>query len=423
MEFLSKKSCIIIVKFAKNIIMTANNEKRIIPNLNYPIAFLSILILIIYFLSLFDIQKGNNLVVSSLIWSVLSSGFIGANIFCNSKKTASLTCGILCLNLFYYFICGEAFSLFFTVVACVLLSKICNDYSFENVFYISVGVCVLLGVIFGLLYEPGLNITRFLANAVNGNSFVFAIINDAYSLLFGSAFSDLFYIKDYAGALMIDNKLVSGVTEIFKADKENPASCIAVYMTGRYFANVFLSIGIFVSLYSRVKDKYMFSFITALLLCLISGNNLAFGIFLVFYNPFIYIGYLLCIALDNFLCSIVDIRIGYEVSPSLFEMIKYIDKPMYFLLIGVLSSVLMYFVSCFVLAKYDLDNHRILPKSVRTILKYLGGEENISSIDNGLVYVKNPNLIDILMLDCLIKENAVTLNTEDYDLIKKHCDL
>ena len=79
MEFLSKKSCIIIVKFAKNIIMTANNEKRIIPNLNYPIAFLSILIFIIYFLSLFDIQKGNSLVVSSLIWSVLSSGFIGAN--------------------------------------------------------------------------------------------------------------------------------------------------------------------------------------------------------------------------------------------------------------------------------------------------------------------------------------------------------
>ena len=54
---------------------------------------------------------------------------------------------------------------------------------------------------------------------------------------------------------------------------------------------------------------------------------------------------------------------------------------------------------------------------------YLGGEENISGYENGIVYVKNPNLIDVLMLDCLIKENAVTLNTEDYDLIKKYYDL
>ena len=130
----------------------------------------------------------------------------------------------------------------------------------------------------------------------------------------------------------------------------------------------------------------------------------------------------MCLGIDSFVCSLIDIRVGYETSASLFEMIKYIDKPIYFLLIGALSSILMYFAAVLVLSKYDLENHRILPKSVRQLTKYLGGEENISSIDNGLVYVKNPNLIDILMLDCLIKENAVTLNTEDYDLIKKYYD-
>ena len=403
--------------------MTANNENRIIPNLNYPIGFFSILIFIIFFLSLFDVQKGDSLVVLSIIWSVLSSGFIGANVFCNSKKTISLTCGILCLNGFYYFMCDEAFSLFLSVIAAILLSKFCRDYSFENVFYISVGVCVTLGVIFGLLYDPCLNITRFLAKASQGNSFVFAIINDAYSLLFGNAFSDLFYIKDYAGALMIDNKLYSGVIEIFKADKENPASGTALYMTGRYFANIFLSIGLFTALFSRARDKYLFSFISAFVLCLIVGNNLAFCLFLIFYNPFIYLAYLMCLGIDSFVCSLIDIRVGYETSASLFEMIKYIDKPIYFLLIGALSSILMYFAAVLVLSKYDLENHRILPKSVRQLTKYLGGEENISGYENGIVYVKNPNLIDVLMLDCLIKENAVTLNTEDYDLIKKYYDL
>lgn len=403
--------------------MTVNNDKRIISKLNFPIGFFSILIFVVYILSLFNVQKGDSVVVISLIWSVLVGGFIGAYTFGNSKKTASFTCGVFCLNVLYFLVCGEGFSLFITAVLAVLVSKFCKDYSFDNVFYISVGVFVSLGIVLGFLYEPSLNLTRFLASAVSGNSFVFSIINDAYSLLFGNAFSDLFYIKDYAGALMIDNQLFSGVTEIFKADKDNPASCVAVYMTGRYFANIFLSVGLFVALYSKVRDKYLFSFALSVLLSIVAGNNLALGIFLVFFNPFIYIAYLICIGIDSLICSLVDIRVGYETSASLFEMIKYIDKTIYFLLIGILSSVLMYFAVMLVLSKYDLDNHRILPKSIRKLTKYLGGEENIVGIENGLVYVKNPNLIDILMLDCLIKENAVTLNTEDYDLIKKYYDL
>ena len=122
----------------------------------------------------------------------------------------------------------------------------------------------------------------------------------------------------------------------------------------------------------------------------------------------------MCLGIDSFVCSLIDIRVGFETSASLFEMIKYIDKPIYFLLIGALSSVLMYFAAVLVLSKYDLENHRILPKSVRQLTKYLGGEENISSIDNGLVYVKNPNLIDIL-----IKKNLpyITIKNEKLNLI------
>lgn len=403
--------------------MTANNDKRIITRLNYPIGFLSILIFVVFLLSLFNLQKGNSIVVISLIWSVLSGGFVGAYTFGNSKMTASFTCGVLCLNVFYYLLCNEGLSLFITAVIAILLSKFCREYSFENVFYISVSACVSLGIVLGLLYEPSLYLTRALAKAVQGNSLVFSIVNDVYSLLFGNAFSDLFYFKDYAGALMIDNKLVSGVIEIFKADKENPASCISVYMTHRYFANIFLCIGLFVGLFSKVRDKYLLSFVLSVLLSIIAGNNLTVDLFLLFYNPFIFIAYLICIGIDSLICSVVDIRVGYETSAGLFEMIKYIDKPVYFILIGILSSILMYFAVMLVLSKYDLDTHKLLPKSVRKIVKYLGGEKNIVGIENGLVYVKNPNLIDILMLDCLIKENAVTLNTEDYDLIKENYDL
>ena len=80
----------------------------------------------------------------------------------------------------------------------------------------------------------------------------------------------------------------------------------------------------------------------------------------------------------------------------------------------------MYFVVEIVLSKFDMDNQKYYPKDVRALVKALGGERNIENLENGVLTVRNPNLIDILKVDCEIHQNTVTLIDNDYNLLKEY---
>ena len=318
---------------------TIKNEQRIINTLNFPIAFCGVIYAALFIISLFNLSYKNTII--PMVWSTLVGGFMSSGLLLNSKKTAGFTAGFTLMGLVYYAVSGSTMGFLFTVGMAYLLLLVCKSFEYDKIFYSSALISVVIGLFLGLVYEPALKLVAVLAESVENNSFVFGIVDDVYSLLFSDDLRELFYYKDYGGALIIDNKLFSGALNIFLYTKNEPASFVAKFLTGRYFSNIFLPVGVFLALFSRVRDKYQISFCSSVLISILLGNNVFLSLFLSLYNPFIYFAYLFCIGIDYILCSIIDIRVGFSVSANVFEMIRFIDKPVYFILIGLLSSVLM----------------------------------------------------------------------------------
>ena len=118
--------------------------------------------------------------------------------------------------------------------------------------------------------------------------------------------------------------------------------------------------------------------------------------------------------------SFLDLRLGYLENGSLIELFKYSNNMLYFIIAGTVLAALTYFLFRIVITKYDFESKMILPRVTNKLVKALGGDENIIKVENGSVIVSNPNLIDVLKVDCEIHENTVTLYYDDYLLLKEY---
>ena len=67
-----------------------------------------------------------------------------------------------------------------------------------------------------------------------------------------------------------------------------------------------------------------------------------------------------------------------------------------------------------------MDNQKYYPREVKALVKALGGERNIVSLDGEVLTVRNPNLIDIIKVDCDIHQDKVTLIEKDYEILKDY---
>ena len=86
---------------------------------------------------------------------------------------------------------------------------------------------------------------------------------------------------------------------------------------------------------------------------------------------------------------------------------------LYFIIAGTVLAALTYFLFRIVITKYDFESKMILPRVTNKLV-------NIIKVENGSVIVSNPNLIDVLKVDCEIHENTVTLYYDDYLLLKEY---
>ena len=126
------------------------------------------------------------------------------------------------------------------------------------------------------------------------------------------------------------------------------------------------------------------------------------------------------IFVSYFTTILARLGIGYTNYGSIVELIMYGNKWIYFAVIGIVVAILSYYLSKLVLSRFDFENMRHFPREVKKLIKALGGEENIQCINHGRLYVDNPNLIDILSIDCEIHENEITLIKDDFDLLQDY---
>ena len=266
----------------------------------------------------------------------------------------------------------------------------------------------------GFSYDYGYTLVKSLAEFLAQKGALFGAVNSFYELAVSHTLSDFVYNTSFSGATVDMNGIQSGIKNIFTGRG------VAQLLSGKYLVNISLTFGVFAAMFKRLNPAQLSAFIPASALALIFGDTRMFCLFIIIYNPVLYVGYLFCVFICYLMPSLLDIRIGFKDNGSLFELFKYGEKWGYFIACALVLGVLAYFVSRLVFSRFYIMNGRYLPKHIKALVTALGGEDNLLKIDGDTLLVKNPNLIDILKIDCEIRQNAVSLYKDELELIKEY---
>ena len=314
--------------------------------------------------------------------------------------------------------CGVHISLIFGVLFSLLFAYIFTKNALYQGFYLCALISIIASLATGLLYENLYSLLKLLCFSLKGRGALFGAVDNIYSLLFSNNLEQLFFHKDYSGTAFSGGRIVSGVMDIYLAQGFAGINA-SRYLAGKFFVNIFISASIFALIYPRLERSGKNALFMSFLLSFVFGDIRLFSLFLLIYNPLMYLGFLILTIISYLSAYLLNIRMVYFKEGSIFEMIKYMDKPAYFFAAGFVIAVLCYFLQLLILSKFDFQSRRILPADVKKIVSALGGDDNIQKISGNEVLLKNSNLINILKLECDIKGNSAFLNYEDLALLKR----
>lgn len=392
--------------------------------LSYPFIFAGVFLFITNALNLFSIDAFETVYAFSknnieLIFAICAVFFV-CSFNMNSKKAITCSVCYLISDLVFYSLSNEHYSLLFSVIIAFLLSSVADKLEVIYLYLILLFIGVSLGVALGVSYEYLFSALRRFCGFVGNKAILFGVFNNFYSIAFSDNFEELIFTKDYSLSAVIDDNIVAGIKNIFIANPDNAPFEVAQYLSGKYLVNIFVVLGITVALYSRLSGMELLSFLLLSALSIVFGDIKLFSLFILIFNPVIYLSFLGMTFVSYLVCSLLDLRIGYADNGSVFELFRYGNNWIYFLLSGLVIAVMSYFLTQIVISKFDIQKRKILPREVRRIINSLGGEKNIVKIKEDSIIVKNPNLINVLNLDCDINENEVVLHYGELDLIKQY---
>ena len=354
----------------------------------------------------------------SALFAASSGALITYYVCQNSKKAIAASFCVLLFDFILFSLTEVHISFIFSVILSLLFSSVFEKSNVISAFFICALISITTSLLLGFLYEYLFELLKAFCSDLKGKGALFGTVNNFYSIMFSNNFEELFYHKEYSGAAYINGNVISGVMDIFTA-QEVAGISVSKYLSGKYFVNIFLSIGLFITLYARLDSITKGAFASAFILSVIFGDARLLALFILIYNPAMYLGYLLLIMISYLVAYLLDIRLVYFKNGSLFELFTFGEKYAYFFLSGIVLIALTYFLESIILSKFDFQSRKIIPREVKQIVNALGGEGNIERIKGEKLFVKNANLIDILRLDCDIKENLVLLNYDDLELLKK----
>ena len=395
-----------------------------LPFYLFPAFFFCAVTLIINTLSLIPSKQMNALYEG--IYSEITALFAFAACvmivwFCckNTKKAVAAGFCILLFDAVLYTLCSVHISFLFSIILSLVFLFFFEKYSLISAFGICFIISLTIALGLGLSYDLLFSLLKTLCSSLKGKGALFGAVNNAYSLMFSDNLSKLFYHMDYSGTAYVNSEIITGVVDIFTA-QQVPGVNVSKYLSGKYFVNIFVSAGLFGLLYQKLEKEQKTAFLICFALAVLFGDVRLFALFILVYNPLLYFGYLLLIFVSYLTAYFLDIRIVFYKSGSLFELFKYIEKPVYFIITGLVITVLTYFIERIILSRFDFQKKKYLPSDVKKLINALGGDRNIEKITGETLYVKNPNLINILSVDCEIKGNAVNLYKDDLELIKEY---
>lgn len=392
--------------------------------LAYPFIFLSLFLIVVNIIEFLPVAPLHDVYLLSQNNLEFFFGFLCVYFVCyyNHAGKRAITasfCYVLGDSVLFA-LSGEHFSLVFSVIIAFVFSAIIKNTDILYSFILLMLISVIFALVIGLSYDYLISWLRAFCGFMKNKELLFGVINNAYSIFFSDSFGEMFYSKDYSASTVVNNQIVAGVKEIFIADSSNPIDDVKVFLTGKYFVNIFVSIGALISLYSKTYGKKHFAFALLCAISVLFGDIKLLSLFLLLFNPIIYLAYLFMVFVSYLLPMLLDIKIGFYNNGSVIELFKYGQKWFFFFITGFVIAVMTYFLFQIVISKFDIEKKKLLPKEVKKIVVALGGEKNIERIKMDKLYVKNPNLIDVLKLDCDINGNEITLHYGDLELIKEY---
>lgn len=383
--------------------------KNFLDYISYPLIFVSALLTVIY-----SIPSLSFAGAAELTLAFLFPLFVVYYALKSFKKAAVSAFCVFSSCLVFYGFSGSFYSVLFSALLSFLCVKALGGIKYiwgaAGLFII----CVAIGAGSGLSYEYLYSLLKIIAKALADKGALFGTVNSFFELAVSPELSKLVYRTSYSGAVVDMNGIKSGVADILAGRG------VAKLLTGKYLVNISLTIGIFAVMFKRLKGAQLTAFCSICFVALVFGDARLLCLYILFYNPVLYIGYLFCVFVAYFIPSLIDLRIGFKFNASLFELFRYGNRWGYFIILAFVIAVLTYFVLRLIFSRFDIMKGRYLPKSVKIIVNALGGENNLERIEGETLYVKNPNLIDILKIDCEIRQNAVSLYSDEIELLKEY---
>lgn len=404
-----------------NLLLSLKNSPKY---LSYPFIFASSFLLLANLLRLFSVDVFDTVYLFAqdnieIIFGACAVFFV-STYTTNSKKAFACAICYLISDGVFFSISNEHYSLLFGVLIAFILSYSVKSIDELYCYLLFMLIGTVLGIVIGLCYDYFYSVLRAFCDFMRNKEMLFAPFNNFYSIAFSDSFEELFFTKDYSMSAVVNGKIVSGVQSIFLADTDNPNHQVSVLLSGKYLVNIFVVLGIAVALYSHFYSNELLSFLSVCAVSILFGDIKLLSLLLLLFNPIIYLAFSAMNFISYLVTALLDIRIGYADNGSVIELFKYGNSWLYFLLSGIVIAVMTYFLTQIVISKFDIQKRKLLPKEVRKIINSLGGEKNIVKIQNDRLIVKNPNLINILNLDCDIRENEVILHYGELELLKQY---
>ena len=254
------------------------------------------------------------------------------------------------------------------------------------------------------------------STAVSG--VVFGVLNTLLRPLSG-AFEQPVYLHSAGGAVWLDGQILTGAKNIFAAKPDRLAT--ALFLSGKGL-QLFLLPGFALTLAdcSKTRSKAVLALFTAG--CVLSGHTELFTLFLALESPFLLLAFAGLTGGCYLVSVLLNLHWGFLQNGGIVEFLLHNSSGALPYLVGVTFCVLAYFVSRYAVVRYGIAEHSCvwLPEDLRPLVQELGGLQNILSIENDGVQVRNSKRVNTLLLEGELKEDRFITDDPQIQTLKEY---
>lgn len=339
---------------------------------------------------------------------------------CGKKSTRKALWSLLCFFSYssaYNAVSAQRATVFAGILAGLLFAYIFNALHGAYPWVAAAFLGIVLGVACGYLYDVYENVLIYVLNIIGSRgsvtAFLFGFLNNIFELI-SPDFKLLVYEKSYGGALFLDGSVVTGAKNIYAAS--SGATAVSTFLSGR-FIQLFAVPGIAMAIAEVLKDGKKRGFIVLAVCCVLSGNTSILYLYILLESPFLFLSGAFIAGVSYLAASLLDFSAGFAYSGGAAELIMNFGGNFLLLVVGIVITVLSYFVFRYSIIKYDVSESENLyiPQRLKNVVEALGGVHNIIRlVDNG-IEVRNIKKVNTLKLSGEMKENIFV--TDDPEVV------